>query len=90
MPVLVTPAIQDILIDEKLLDSCLGFVTLCLNAATGEPLEMVKGKDSRCLDDFFNRLDEKERQMNACTGQLFRRAAFLALFAAAFLCSDQR
>ena len=34
---------------------------MCLNAATGEPLELVKGKDSHCLDDFFNRFDEKEK-----------------------------
>ncbi len=34
---------------------------------------------------------QKERQMNDCAGQLFRqRAAFPELFAAAFLCSDQR
>ena len=53
--------VQGVLIDEKYLGSSQGFVTMCLNAATGEPLEMVKGKDSHCLDDFFNRFDEKEK-----------------------------
>ena len=54
--------VQGVLIDEKFLGSSQGFVTVCLNAATGEPLEMVRGKDSHCLDDFFNRFDEKEKE----------------------------
>ena len=37
-------------------------MTVCLNAATGEPLEKVRGKDSHCLDDFFNRFDEQEKR----------------------------
>ncbi len=53
--------VQGVSIDEKYLGSSQGFVTMCLNAATGEPLEMVKGKDSHCLDDFFSRFDEKEK-----------------------------
>ena len=54
--------VQGVLIDEKFLGSSQGFVTVCLNAATGEPLEMVRGKDSHCLDDFFNRFDEQEKR----------------------------
>jgi transposase len=53
--------VKGVLIDEKFLGSSQGFVTVCLNATTGEPLEMVRGRNSRCLDDFFNRFDEKER-----------------------------
>lgn len=53
--------VQGILIDEKFLGASQGFVTVCLNAATGEPLEMVKGKDSHCLDNFFNRFDANEK-----------------------------
>lgn len=53
--------VQGVLIDEKHLGASQGFVTMCLNAATGEPLEIVKGKDSRCPDAFFNRFDEKEK-----------------------------
>ena len=54
--------VQGILIDEKFLGSSQGFVTVCLNAATGEPLEMVRCRDSQCLDNFFSRFDEEERR----------------------------
>ena len=54
--------VQGVLIDEKFLGSSQSFVTVCLNAATGAPLEMVRGKDSHCLDDFFNRFDEQEKR----------------------------
>lgn len=54
--------VQGIWVDEKLLGSSQGFVTVCLNAARGEPLEMVRGRDSQCLDHFFSRFDEKERR----------------------------
>ena len=54
--------VQGILIDEMFLGSSQGFVTVCLNAATGEPLEMVRGRDSQCLDNFFSRFDEEERR----------------------------
>ena len=54
--------VQGVLIDEKFLGSSQGFVTVCLNASTGEPLEMVRGKDSHCLDNFFNRFDEHEKK----------------------------
>ena len=53
--------VQGVLIDEKFLGASQGFVTVCLNATTGEPLEMVRGKDSHCLDNFFNRFDAKEK-----------------------------
>lgn len=54
--------VQGVLVDEKFLGSSQGFVTVCLNAATGEPLEMVRGKDSHCLDSFFNSFDDKEKR----------------------------
>lgn len=54
--------IQDVLVDEKYVGASQGFVTVCLNAATGEPLEMVKGKDSHCLDDFFNKFNNEEKR----------------------------
>ena len=54
--------VQGVLVDEKFLGSSQGFVTVCLNAATGEPLEMVRGKDSHCLDDFFNSFDNEEKR----------------------------
>ncbi|MBR4108442.1 MAG: transposase, partial [Akkermansia sp.] len=53
---------QGILIDEKHLGPSRGFVTLCLNATTGEPLEMVRGRDSRCPDDFFNRFEPEQKE----------------------------
>lgn len=56
IPKLKLKNVQGILIDEKFLGASPGFVTVCLNAATGEPLEMVRGKYSHCLDNFFNRL----------------------------------
>ena len=54
--------VQGVLIDENLLGSSQGFVTMCLNASTGEPLEMVKGKDSHCLGHFFNKFDENAKR----------------------------
>ena len=54
--------VQGVLIDEKFLGTSQGSVTDCLNAATGEPLEIVSGKDSHCLDDFFNRFDEQQKR----------------------------
>lgn len=54
--------VQGVLVDEKFLGSSQGFVTVCLNAATGEPLEMVRGKDSHCLDAFFNNFDNEEKR----------------------------
>jgi transposase len=54
--------VQGVLIDEKFLGSSQGFVTVCLNAATGEPLEMVRGKNSHCLDSFFNKFNDEEKR----------------------------
>lgn len=44
---------EGILIDEKHLGASKGFATLVVNAATGEPLEMVPGRDAHCLDPFL-------------------------------------
>ena len=54
--------VQGVLIDEKYIGASQGFVTVCLNAVTGEPLEMVKGKDSHCLDNFFNKFNDEEKR----------------------------
>lgn len=53
--------VQGVLIDEKYVGASQGFVTVCLNASTGEPLEMVRGKDCHCLDDFFNKFNDEEK-----------------------------
>ena len=54
--------VEGVLIDEKFLGASQGFVTVCLNAVTGEPLEMVRGRDSHCLDDFFNKFSDEEKR----------------------------
>lgn len=74
--------VQGVLIDEKYVGASQGFVTVCLNASTGEPLEMVRGKDSHCLDDFFNKFNDEEKRKikylgidrsNAYSGRYFRQ-----------------
>lgn len=54
--------VQGVLIDEKHVGASQGFVTVCLNASAGEPLEMVRDKDSHCLDDFFNKFNDEEKR----------------------------
>ena len=54
--------VEGILIDEKYLGPSKGFVTMVMNAKTGEPLSLTSGRDSKCLDSFFKHLDEKDKQ----------------------------
>ena len=35
---------------------------MVLNAKTGEPLELTRGCDGKCLEAFFNRFAEPEKQ----------------------------
>lgn len=57
-----TRDVESILIDEKYLGASSGFVTMVLNAKTGEPLELTRGRDGNCLDDFFKRFGEQEKR----------------------------
>lgn len=54
--------VEGILIDEKYLGPSKGFVTMVMDAKTGEPLELVAGRDGKCLDAFFNRFQDEEKQ----------------------------
>jgi len=45
--------VQGQALDEKYLGTRKGFVTLPVNARTGEPLGMADGRDGNCLDHFF-------------------------------------
>ncbi len=51
-----------IIIDEKYLGPSFGFVTLVLNARTGEPLYMAAGKDAGALEGFFKKLSNEQRE----------------------------
>lgn len=54
--------LEGILVDEKYLGPSHGFVTLVLNARTGEPLHMAKGKDGAALESFYNKLTDKQKR----------------------------
>ena len=54
--------IEGILVDEKYLGPSHGFVTLVLNARTGEPLYMAAGKDAGALEGFFKKLSREQRE----------------------------
>lgn len=54
--------VEGIIIDEKHLGHTFGFVTLVLNARTGEPLFLGKGKDGACLREFFGSLTPEQRK----------------------------
>lgn len=53
--------IEGILVDEKYLGPSYGFVTLVINARTGEPLHIAKGRDAGALESFFNRLTKVQK-----------------------------
>lgn len=53
--------IGGILVDEKYLGPSYGFVTLVINARTGEPLHIAKGRDAGALESFFNRLTKEQK-----------------------------
>ena len=57
-----TSNIQGILVDEKFLGSKKGYVTMVMDADTGEPLEIAPQRDSRCLERFFSRFSEEEKK----------------------------
>lgn len=54
--------IEGILVDEKYLGPSFGFITLVINARTGEPLHIAKGKDGAALEDFFKLLSDKQKR----------------------------
>lgn len=54
--------IEGILVDEKYLGPSFGFVTLVLNARTGEPLYMAAGKDAGALEGFFKKLSREQKE----------------------------
>ena len=51
-----------ILIDEKYLGSKLGFISTIINASTGEPLYMARGRNGDCLRPFFESLTPKQKK----------------------------
>lgn len=53
--------LKAILIDEKYLGKANGFVSLVLNAHTGEPVYMAPGKSVESLDGFFSMLTQEQR-----------------------------
>jgi len=53
--------VEGLLIDEKYLGASRGFITLVLNAESGELLYLAKGKDQDVLDDFFSRLSQEQK-----------------------------
>ena len=53
--------IKSILVDEKYLGPSVGFVTLVVNARSGEPLYMAPGKDKAALDGFFKELTPAQK-----------------------------
>lgn len=60
--------LDSILVDEKYLGSSFGFVTLVINARTGEPLHLSKGKDQNALDEFFSQLTNDQKKSIRCVG----------------------
>lgn len=53
--------LEGILVDEKYLGTSKGFVTLVLNARTGEPISMTQGRNKESLDEFIKQLDEHQK-----------------------------
>lgn len=60
--------LNSILVEEKYLGSSFGFVTLVINARTGEPLYLSKGKDQNALDEFFFQLTNDQKKLIRCVG----------------------
>ena len=54
--------IQGILVDEKFLGPGKGYVTMVMDADTGEPLGMAPGRDRNGLESFFSRFNEEEKE----------------------------
>jgi len=53
--------VQALLIDEKYLGASRGFITLVLNAQSGELLYLAEGKDQDVLGNFFSRLTSGQK-----------------------------
>lgn len=53
---------EGILVDEKYLGPSFGFITLVINARTGEPLHIAQGKDGAALESFFNLLTDSQKR----------------------------
>lgn len=62
LPAVNLKFLKAILIDEKYLGSSCGFVTLVLNAHTGEPVYMAQGRSQECLVPFFESLSDDQRK----------------------------
>lgn len=54
--------VRGVLIDEKYLGASKGFVTIVLDAMTGEPLELTPGRNGTNLNDFFNRFTPEQKE----------------------------
>ncbi len=71
--------IEAILVDEKYLGPSSGFVTLVVNARSGEPLYMAPGKDKAALDGFFKELTAEQkgsiRHIGIDRGNAYRASA---------------
>jgi transposase len=55
-------AVDKLLVDEKHLGSQFGYVTVVLDADTGEFLHMAPGKKKESLQSFFDRLDDVQKE----------------------------
>jgi transposase len=53
--------IEAILVDEKSVRRGHNYVTLVLNAETGELLHMSEGKKKKSLEEFFDKLDDRQK-----------------------------
>ena len=60
--------LEKILVDEKYLGAQKGFVTLVINAKTGEPVALNEGKNKISLDVFFKNLTPEQRAKILCVG----------------------
>ena len=54
--------LSGILIDEKYLGSKQGFISTILDASTGEPLYMARGRNGDCLRPFFKSLTPEQKE----------------------------
>lgn len=62
LPPVNLDGLKAILIDEKYLGASCGFISLVLNAHTGEPLYMAQGRSSQSLEAFFTSLLPHQRR----------------------------
>ena len=62
MPQPCMDGVDAIIVDEKYFGASHGYNTLVLNARSGEPLFMGKGRNGQCLEAFFMSLTQEQRQ----------------------------